>query len=229
MHLFFNRPLYWFFFFCLMFNILHIFCCCLCCLLLQQYLDFSEQLKTFFILKWYSLILFFFPGFLLLFYVLLIHYIFREIETILQVKLVGEGKKRKQITLFLCIPCFSSATWTFKKMEKKVDTCSPTGVLEDFFRSEEFERTSSCKEPTNNQSSKQGGSKWRGLAQLFRSKSKKSLAKLQNFGSFRLSLRSNSMRENFAVAPDFLSSSYNHRKIFTLSELQAATKNFSTG
>ncbi|KAG4168167.1 hypothetical protein ERO13_A12G007100v2 [Gossypium hirsutum] len=113
-------------------------------------------------------------------------------------------------------------------MEKKVDTCSPTGVLEDFFRSEEFERTNSCKEPTNDQSSKQGGSKWRGLAQLFRSKSRKSLANLQNFGSFRLSLRSNSMRGNFAVAPDFLSGSYNHRKIFTLSELQAATKNFST-
>ncbi|XP_016725128.1 receptor-like cytosolic serine/threonine-protein kinase RBK2 isoform X1 [Gossypium hirsutum] len=113
-------------------------------------------------------------------------------------------------------------------MEKKVDTCSPTGVLEDFFRSEEFEGTNSCKEPTNDQSSKQGGSKWRGLAQLFRSKSKKSLANLQNFGSFRLSLRSNSMRENFAVAPDFFSGSYNRRKIFTLSELQAATKNFST-
>ncbi|KAA3463093.1 receptor-like cytosolic serine/threonine-protein kinase RBK2 isoform X1 [Gossypium australe] len=174
---------------------------------------------------------FFFSGVLFLFVMLLIHYICREIEAILQVKLVGEDKKKKTEYSVSVSPLFcflSSATWKFKKMEKKVDTCSPTGVLEDFFRSEEFERTDSCKESTNDQSSKQGGSKWRGLAQLFQSKSKKSLANLQNLGSFRLSLRSNSMRENFAVAPDFLSGSYNHRKIFPLSELQAATKNFST-
>ncbi|XP_021279904.1 receptor-like cytosolic serine/threonine-protein kinase RBK2 [Herrania umbratica] len=121
-------------------------------------------------------------------------------------------------------------------MEKKVDTCSPVGVLEDFFRSEEFE-TSSFKAPTtdsaNEQNSKQGF-RWRGFAQLFRSRSKKSLANLQPFGSFRLSLRrSSSMRENVAVAPDFLanSSSYNlksPRKVFTLCELQIATKNFSS-
>ncbi|KAE8671329.1 Receptor-like cytosolic serine/threonine-protein kinase RBK2 [Hibiscus syriacus] len=121
-------------------------------------------------------------------------------------------------------------------MEKKVDSCSPTGVLEDFFKSEDFERSHSCKEPNidsaNERNSKQG-SRWRGLAQLFRTKSKKSLANLQSFGSFRLSLRSNSMRENVAVAPDFLANgnSFNDRsprKVFTLSELQTATKNFST-
>ncbi|KAK6239264.1 hypothetical protein QUC31_004733 [Theobroma cacao] len=121
-------------------------------------------------------------------------------------------------------------------MEKKVDTCSPVGVLEDFFRSEEFE-TSSFKAPTtdsaNEQNSKQGF-RWRGFAQLFRSRSKKSLANLQPFGSFRLSLgRSSSMRENVSVAPDFLASSNSYnlkspRKVFTLSELHIATKNFSS-
>ncbi|KAK8654292.1 hypothetical protein V6N13_128263 [Hibiscus sabdariffa] len=119
-------------------------------------------------------------------------------------------------------------------MEKKTDSCSPTGVLEDFFKSKEFERSHSCKESSiaNEQNSKQG-SRWRGLAQLFGSKSKKSLANLQSLGSFRLSLRSSSMRENVAVAPDFLadSNSNDHmfsRKVFALSELRIATKNFGT-
>ncbi|XWS36249.1 hypothetical protein CRYUN_Cryun20dG0069200 [Craigia yunnanensis] len=116
-------------------------------------------------------------------------------------------------------------------MEKKVDTYSPNGVLEDFFRSEEFE-TSYSSNSANEQNSKQGF-RWRGLAQLLRSRSKKSLANLQPLGSFRLSLRSSSMRENVTVAPDFLanSNSYNlksPRKVFTLSELQIATKNFSS-
>ncbi|KAK8570180.1 hypothetical protein V6N13_002877 [Hibiscus sabdariffa] len=119
-------------------------------------------------------------------------------------------------------------------MEKKTDSCSPTGVLEDFFKSKEFERSHSCKESNiaNEQNSKQG-SRWRGLAQLFRSKSKKSLANLQSLGSFRLSLRSSSMRENVTVAPDFLAdrNSNNHmysRKVFALSELRIATKNFGS-
>ncbi|KAL4376103.1 hypothetical protein GQ457_02G003060 [Hibiscus cannabinus] len=114
-------------------------------------------------------------------------------------------------------------------MEKKVDSCSPTCVLEDFFKSEEFERSHSCKEQpntdsANEQNSKQG-SRWRGFAQSFRTKSKKSLANLQSFGSFRLSSRSSSMRENVSVAPDFLAES--STKVFALSELQTATKNFS--
>ncbi|KAK8509893.1 hypothetical protein V6N13_093732 [Hibiscus sabdariffa] len=114
-------------------------------------------------------------------------------------------------------------------MEKKVDSCSPTCVLEDFFKSEEFERSHSCKEQpntdsANEQNSKQG-SRWRGFARSFRTKSKKSLANLQSFGSFRLSSRSSSMRENVSVAPDFLAES--SRKVFALSELQTATKNFS--
>ncbi|KAE8665453.1 Receptor-like cytosolic serine/threonine-protein kinase RBK2 [Hibiscus syriacus] len=121
-------------------------------------------------------------------------------------------------------------------MEKKVDSCSPTGVLEDFFKSEEFERSRSCKEPNIDSESERNSkqvSRWRGLAQLFRTKSKKSLPNLQSFGSFRLSLRSSSMRENVAVAPDFLANgnSFNDRssrKVFSLSELKTATRNFST-
>ncbi|XVF21845.1 hypothetical protein REPUB_Repub12eG0124800 [Reevesia pubescens] len=122
-------------------------------------------------------------------------------------------------------------------MEKKVDTRSPNGVLEDFFRSKEFETSCSSKAPStdsaNEQNSKQG-SRWGGFARLFRSTSKKSLANLQPLGSFRLSLRrSSSMRENVAVAPDFLANSNSYslnspRKVFTLSELQIATKNFSS-
>lgn len=122
-------------------------------------------------------------------------------------------------------------------MEKKVDTNSPVGVLEDFFKTEEFEPSYSSKEPSTDseQNTKQGFG-WRGLAQLFRSKSKKSLANLQPLGSFRsLSFRrSSSMRENVAVAPDFLANNTNShnlkypRNVFTLSELQIATKNFSS-
>ncbi|XP_022771060.1 receptor-like cytosolic serine/threonine-protein kinase RBK2 [Durio zibethinus] len=114
-------------------------------------------------------------------------------------------------------------------MEKKMDTCSLNGVLEDFFRSEEFETSYSSKAPTTDtkQNSKQGF-RWRGFAQLFRSRSKKSLANLQSLGSFRLSLRrSSSMRENVAVAPDFVAKS-NSWKVFSLSELQIFTKNFSS-
>ncbi|XVF72502.1 hypothetical protein PTKIN_Ptkin12aG0126100 [Pterospermum kingtungense] len=122
-------------------------------------------------------------------------------------------------------------------MEKKVDTCSPNGVLEDFFKSEEFETSYSSKAPTTTDSANEHNSKegfrWRGLVQMFRSRSKKSLANLQRFGSFRFSSRrSSSMRENVTVAPDFLanSNSYNlksPRKVFTLSELQIATENFT--
>ncbi|XVE77718.1 hypothetical protein DITRI_Ditri13aG0085600 [Diplodiscus trichospermus] len=119
-------------------------------------------------------------------------------------------------------------------MEKKNDTYSPNGVLEDFFRSEEFETSSASKAPTadsaNELTSKQGF-RWRGLAELFRIRPKKSFPNLMRLGSFRLSLRSSSMRENVTVAHDFLANSNSinlksPRKVFTLSELQIATKNF---
>ncbi|GKU86700.1 hypothetical protein SLEP1_g1189 [Rubroshorea leprosula] len=122
-------------------------------------------------------------------------------------------------------------------MEKKVDTSSPTGVLEDFFRSEEFE-TSSSRAPSMDSGTEQNrkqGSRWRGFAQSFRTKSKKSFAAFQPLGVLKAaaSFRSNSMRENTAVAPDFFGNSNpcnlkSPQKVFSLSELQTATKNFSS-
>ncbi|GLT42552.1 hypothetical protein SLA2020_165450 [Shorea laevis] len=122
-------------------------------------------------------------------------------------------------------------------MEKKVDTCSPTGVLEDFFRSEEFE-TSSSRAPSMDSGTEQNrkqGSRWRGFAQSFRIKSKKSFAAFQPLGVLKAaaSFRSNSMRENTAVAPDIFGNSNpcnlnSPQKVFSLSELQTATKNFSS-
>ncbi|KAK8269489.1 hypothetical protein V6Z12_D11G133100 [Gossypium hirsutum] len=123
-------------------------------------------------------------------------------------------------------------------MEKKVDTCSPTGVLEDFFRTEEFETSCSSKPSTadsaNEGSSKQS-SRWREFAQFFGYKLKKPLSNFRPLGSLRLSLRrSSSMRDNVTVSSDFLANntnSYNLKspvKVFTLSELQIATKNFSS-
>ncbi|GKV41053.1 hypothetical protein SLEP1_g48632 [Rubroshorea leprosula] len=122
-------------------------------------------------------------------------------------------------------------------MEKKVDADSPVGVLEDFLRSEEFE-TSSLKAFTADSGTEQNtkhGCRWRRFARLFRSKSKKSFAtfrprSLLMPSSFR---RSSSMRENTAVTPDFLVNANpcnlkSPRKVFSFSELQIATKNFSS-
>lgn len=120
-----------------------------------------------------------------------------------------------------------------------MDTCSPTGVLEDFFRTEEFETSCSSK-PSKSDSANEGSSKqssrWREFAQLFGYKWKKPSPIFRPLGSFRLSLRrSSSMRDNVTVSPDFLANntnSYNLKspgKVFTLSELQIATKNFSSG
>ncbi|KAJ6343582.1 hypothetical protein OIU76_005346 [Salix suchowensis] len=82
-------------------------------------------------------------------------------------------------------------------MEKKEDASSPVGVLEDYFKSEESE-SSSSKDPALDaeaaQNVSKAASRWRGFFQLIRSRSK-------NFKSPRIN--------------------------FTLSELQAATNNFS--
>ncbi|XP_015578201.1 receptor-like cytosolic serine/threonine-protein kinase RBK2 [Ricinus communis] len=117
-------------------------------------------------------------------------------------------------------------------MEKKGDTSSPVGVLEDYFRSEESE-SSSSKEPTSDfdsQKSSKPVSRWRGFFQLLKSRTKKPLATLHPLSVLKLSLRrSSSMRE---MVPNLFadSDSYNlncPRMSFTLSELQAATNDFS--
>ncbi|GMI66553.1 hypothetical protein like AT5G35960 [Hibiscus trionum] len=115
-------------------------------------------------------------------------------------------------------------------MHKKVDSCSPTCVLEDLFRTEEFETSFSSKaDSTDNRSSKQSYP-WRGFTQLFDLRSNKSLSNFHPLESFRLSLRrSSSVRHNGTVSPDFLANNIKSPgKIFTLSELQIATENFST-
>ncbi|OAY61722.1 receptor-like cytosolic serine/threonine-protein kinase RBK2 [Manihot esculenta] len=117
-------------------------------------------------------------------------------------------------------------------MEKKEGTSSPVGVLEDYFRSEESESCSS-KEPTSDLEARRSSkptSRWRGLFQLVRSRSKKPLATLHPLSVLKLSLRRcSSMRE---IVPNLFpnSDSYNlksPRTSFTLYELQAATGNFS--
>ncbi|KAG8653835.1 hypothetical protein MANES_05G071100v8 [Manihot esculenta] len=117
-------------------------------------------------------------------------------------------------------------------MKKKEDTSSPVGVLEDYFRSEESESCSS-KEPTSvleAQRTSKANSPWHGFFQLLRSRSKKHLATLHPLSVLKLSLkRSSSMRE---MVPNLFSSSDSFNlnsptTSFTLSELQAATNNFS--
>ncbi|KAK8565439.1 hypothetical protein V6N13_020543 [Hibiscus sabdariffa] len=112
-------------------------------------------------------------------------------------------------------------------MQKQVDSCSPTCVLEDLFRTEEFETSFSSQAPTTDstdgQCSKQS-SRWHGgFAQLFGLRLKKPLPSFHPLGSFRLSFR-----ENVTGSPDFLANNKSPGKVFTLSELQIATKNFSS-
>ncbi|XP_050204028.1 receptor-like cytosolic serine/threonine-protein kinase RBK2 [Mercurialis annua] len=110
-------------------------------------------------------------------------------------------------------------------MEKKTDTSSPVGVLEDYFRSEESE---SCSDSQSHNNSSNPVSRWHGFVQLLRTKSKKPLASLHPLSVLKLR-KSSSLRE---MVPSFFpdSDSYNFnspRQSFTLSELQAATNNFS--
>lgn len=116
-------------------------------------------------------------------------------------------------------------------MREKVDTCSPVGVLEDFFKSSDSESPSKEHnvEFEINPKSK-GSSRWHGLVQLLRTKSKKSLAPMHPL--LKLSKKmSSSMRE--IITPKLESDSeYPFKspwKNFSLHELQAATKNFSKG
>lgn len=116
-------------------------------------------------------------------------------------------------------------------MREKVDTCSPIGVLEDFFRSSDSETSEPNMKLEIPQKSKPN-SRWHGLVQLLRTKSKRSLAPMHPL--LKLSKKmSNSMRE--IITPKLESDSdsmYPFKspwKNFSLHELQAATKNFSHG
>lgn len=120
-------------------------------------------------------------------------------------------------------------------MKKKVDSSSPVGVLEDYFKSSESE-TCSSKEHNIDSESQQNSkptSRWHGFVQLLKSRSKKSLATLHPLSVMKLS-RSSSMREATSMVPIFhVDSHFNHTnspwKNFSLYELQTATNYFSHG
>ncbi|XP_038900658.1 receptor-like cytosolic serine/threonine-protein kinase RBK2 isoform X1 [Benincasa hispida] len=108
-------------------------------------------------------------------------------------------------------------------MKEKVDSFSPTGILEDYFRSSGAESTSSeLHKP---------GSFWRGIFELLRSKSRKPVSKLHPQSVLKLSKKlSNSMRETLHLHFGFDSNVCNFNspwKNFTLRELEAATNYFS--
>ncbi|XP_022931248.1 receptor-like cytosolic serine/threonine-protein kinase RBK2 isoform X2 [Cucurbita moschata] len=108
-------------------------------------------------------------------------------------------------------------------MKEKLDSSSPTGILEDYFRSSGSESTSSG-EP-------KPPAFWHGIFKLVRSKSSKPVSKLHPRSVLNLSKRlSNSMRESLHLHFGFDSNvgSFNSPwKNFTLRDLQAATNYFS--
>ncbi|TYK21750.1 receptor-like cytosolic serine/threonine-protein kinase RBK2 isoform X1 [Cucumis melo var. makuwa] len=109
-------------------------------------------------------------------------------------------------------------------MKEKVNSFSPTGVLEDYFRS-------SGPESTSSELAKPAGSFWRGIFKILRSKSRKPVSKLHPQSVLKLSKRlSNSMRETLHLHFGFDSDDCNFNspwKNFTLRELEAATNCFS--
>ncbi|XP_015891633.3 receptor-like cytosolic serine/threonine-protein kinase RBK2 [Ziziphus jujuba] len=117
-------------------------------------------------------------------------------------------------------------------MKEKVDTCSPVGVLEDFFKSSDSE-TGSSKEPNTDseaQKNPKQGSRWLGFAHLWRSKSKKPPETMNSSSVFKLSRRFGSLREIIAPKFGLDADLYNINspwKNFNLLELQAATNYFS--
>uniref|UniRef100_A0A1J3CA59 non-specific serine/threonine protein kinase n=1 Tax=Noccaea caerulescens TaxID=107243 RepID=A0A1J3CA59_NOCCA len=112
-------------------------------------------------------------------------------------------------------------------MMKVQDSSSPVGVLEEFFRTEEFE---SSETTTKNPSS---SSRFRKIVQLVRSRSKKSLENLKNIpfnnNAIKSSLRRcSSFRENLRFGnSDAQFLLLNPRRIFTFSDLKIATNNFA--
>ncbi|KAL5561611.1 hypothetical protein UlMin_031358 [Ulmus minor] len=115
-------------------------------------------------------------------------------------------------------------------MKEKVDSFSPTGVLEDYLRSSEWETCSSKETQMGSEAKRSSKSRWKGLVQLLRTRSKKPLATMHSLNVLNLSRRmSSSMREfiapKFGFGTDYdLNSQW---KNFSLYELQVATNYFS--
>ncbi|XP_076925154.1 receptor-like cytosolic serine/threonine-protein kinase RBK2 isoform X1 [Bidens hawaiensis] len=122
-------------------------------------------------------------------------------------------------------------------MEKmKVDSYSPTCVLEDYLRGLESDTVSSKESTSGSDQDHQKDSKvskWMDFVHLIKSKSKKCLPTFHPITSgLQLSRRlSSSFREQFPVIPPspMVDMSYfkPHWKNFTFSQLQSATNNFS--
>lgn len=116
-------------------------------------------------------------------------------------------------------------------MMKVSDSSSPTGVLEEFFRTEEFESSQSTTTSKNPSSSR-----FRRVVQLLRSTSKKSLENLkvqfQYNNAVTSSLRRcSSLRDTlrFGSSSDSHVLAHSPRRIFSFSDLKTATNNFAPG
>lgn len=117
-------------------------------------------------------------------------------------------------------------------MEGKENSYSPTGVLEDYFRTEESEIVSSRASTSEfeNRKNTKSSSGWHGFLELLKIKSKKPLPALHPLSVMKLSKRlSSSMREYVCTALNpLVEGDLRPRwKNFTLSELQSASNYFS--
>ncbi|CAN7055880.1 unnamed protein product [Brassica oleracea var. botrytis] len=117
------------------------------------------------------------------------------------------------------------------QMMKVSDSSSPTGVLEEFFRTEEFE---SSQTTTTNKNPSSSSSRFSRVVHLLRSTSKKSLENLkvpfQYNNSVTSSLRRcSSLRDSlrFGSSNDSPVLAHSPRRIFSFSDLKTATNNFA--
>ncbi|KAF3492956.1 hypothetical protein DY000_02053361 [Brassica cretica] len=116
-------------------------------------------------------------------------------------------------------------------MMKVSDSSSPTGVLEEFFRTEEFE---SSQTTTTNKNPSSSSSRFGRVVHLLRSTSKKSLENLkvpfQYNNSVTSSLRRcSSLRDSlrFGSSSDSPVLAHSPRRIFSFYDLKTATNNFA--
>ncbi|KAJ0235824.1 Protein kinase family protein [Hirschfeldia incana] len=115
-------------------------------------------------------------------------------------------------------------------MMKVSDSSSPTGVLEEFFRTEEFESSQSTTTNKNPPSS----SRFRRVVQLLRSTSKKSLENLKVPFQYNIAVtsslrRCSSLRDSlrFGSSSDSHVLAHSPRRIFSFSDLKTATNKFA--
>ena len=122
---------------------------------------------------------------------------------------------------------------TMVNMKDREDSSSPTGILEDYFRSSDSETCSSKEASVDSESRKslKAWSRWRGVVKLL-TRSKKPLTSMNSLNVLNISRRmSCSFRE--IIVSRFGSESDSHSKSqwknFALFELQIATNYFRAG